>query len=53
MTTLSYNASLVMMEIHHQQIPSDDLSPNVVKSIADQIHVSLTSEEVVYISDHA
>jgi len=53
MTTMSYNAALVMMEVHRQQVPHGELSPNLVKTIADEIHVSLTSEEVVYISDHA
>ena len=53
MTTMSYNAALVMMEVHHQQVPHGELSPNLVKTIADQISVALTSEEVVYISDHA
>ena len=53
MTTMSYNAALVMMEVHRQQVPHGELSPNLVKTIADQISVALTSEEVVYISDHA
>ena len=53
MTTMSYNASLVMMEVHRRQVPHGELSPNLVKTIADQISVALTSEEVVYISDHA
>jgi hypothetical protein len=53
MTTMSYNAALVMMEVHRQQVPHGELSPNLVKMIAEQISVSLTSEEVVYISDHA
>jgi len=53
MTTMSYNAALVMMEVHRQQVPHGELSPNLVKTIAEQISVSLTSEEVVYISDHA
>lgn len=53
MTTMSYNAALVMMEVHHQQVPHGELSPNLVKTIAEQISVSLTNEEVVYISDHA
>jgi hypothetical protein len=53
MTTMSYNAALVMMEVHRQQVPHGELSPNLVKTIADQISVALTSEEVVYISDYA
>ena len=53
MTTMSYNAALVMIEVHRQQVPHGELSPSLVKTIAEQISVSLTSEEVVYISDHA
>ena len=53
MTTMSYNAALVMMEVHRLKVPHGELSPNMVKAIADQISVVLNSEEVVYISDHA
>ena len=53
MTTMSYNAALVMMEVHRHNIKMGELSPSLVKTIAEQISVSLTSEEVVYISDHA
>ena len=50
---MSYNAALVLMEVHRQKVPHGELSPNLVKTIADEIHVTLTSEEVIYISDHA
>jgi hypothetical protein len=50
---MSYNCSLVLIEVHRRNIKMGELSPNMVKTIADEIHVPLTSEEVVYISDHA
>lgn len=50
---LTNNMRRVIRYIQKQRIPGNDVSPNLVNWIANEIGVTnLTSEQVVYISDN-
>lgn len=50
---LTENMRRVILYIQKQRIPEQDVSPNLVNWMANEIGVTnLTSEQVVYISDN-
>ena len=50
---LTNNMRQVIRYIQKQRIPGNDVSPNLVNWMANEIGVTnLTSEQVVYISDN-
>lgn len=50
---LTDNMRRVILYIQKQRIPEQDISPNLVNWMANEIGVTnLTSEQIVYISDN-